>query len=497
MMRSAFSLVEMLIVILIVGFTAAIILSTPKADEREASVRAAADELAAVLRANRAMAIERRVMYAVSFNVQNPPGSNGRVLRNSNGGHWYRTIGPRDELNANLNPPGVGCPPIYSRTASPLNGSSINLASADSPVRYFISAVDRAWVGDRHSLPAGKVRFVALADQDNGDYWENGDTYSATYPRPWFGWWDSASKRLYPWGGYDPSLSMTTQTGPNGILNKPRSRAGRTISHSGFYYEGYDGAIAGCTNPSDRNIYDDTNGDGVINNSETSRFPLWRAGDSRPLINARWGDCMIIFRPDGTAVASWMSLRHNCASNYSTSANLFYDPSLDGTSLLLPADMPAGRRHMMELGPGDMCNRRSPAIGAAAEATWMVNRSGYYFITLGPDLANDNDSYADAQAVVSALMPLYRVGVSPYGDVKVLRVRARLHKNDPGYPDQVLDTALTGNNWNVKAVTDLYYRDHVLVNQVTVPMTYYTSRGYPVTDVVTAEMLRDRKWWLQ
>ena len=493
MSRRGFTLIEMLMVVAVIGLTATMILGTPRSDEREAQVKAAADELAAVLRSSRAQAIERRAMFGVSFNIANQPGSTGRVLNNRGGGHWYRVIGPRDETAANLSTPGSGFPPLYSRDNSALNGSSTkwNLATMDSPVRHILEAVDRAWIGDRRQLPAGKVRFVALTDQDNGNYRENGDTYPATYPRPWFGWWDAVSGRLHAWGGYDPTLAMTTQTGPSNASHKPRSLAGRTISHSGFHYEGYDGAITGCLNPSDRLLYDDTDNNGVVGSGETSRYPLWRAGESRPLINARWEDCMIVFRPDGTAFASWMSLRHGCAISYATSGDLFYDPCLTNTTLLLPADMPAGKRHMMELGPGDMCNRMPNADGAAAEGSWSASRSGYYFITLGPDAATDNDVFPDAVAAMRSLLPLYRVGVSPFGEVVIRRVRTSPRTGE------TFDTVLSGGDWNVKAKTDLYYRDHQLVNKVTVPVTTYPRRGRPVTDLLTPEMLRDRIWWWQ
>lgn len=489
MIRRAFTLVELLVVLAIIGAVAGIILSTPRADARDVQVKAAADELAAVLRASRAMAIERRAMYGVCFNIENQPGSSGWLLNNRGGGHWYRVIGPRDENAANLNLPGTGFPPTYSRNASP---------TQDAPIRYYLEATDRAWIGDRRILPAGKVRFVALTDQDNGNYRENGDTYPPTYPRPWFGWWDSSTNRLHAWGGYEPDLAMTAQTGASAAKHQPRSRDGRTISHSGFHYEGYDGVITGCRNPGNRDVFDDGNSDGIIGSTETTTYRLWDSDSPRPLINARWQDCMIAFRPDGTAFSNWMNLRHACATDFDklswpalTPQNLFYDPSLNGTALLLPSDCPSGKHHMMELGPADMCNRISSSSGAAAEGSWSASRSGYYFLTLGPDLATDDPTYPSASAALHSLMPLYRVGVSPFGDVVVRRIRNQLRSGE------VYDTALTGADWNVKAKTDLYYRDHLLVNKTTVPVTRYTARGKPITDVLTVEMLRDRKWWWQ
>lgn len=486
----AFTLVELLIVIAIIAAAAAMILGPPKADEREAHVRAAALELASVLRSCRSMAMERRAMFSVAFNIENPAGSSGRVLLNK-GGHWYRVIGPRSENASNMQMPGSGAPPLYSRELSPLTGSMTwDRQWNDIPVRHLFEATEEAWVGDRQVLPPGKVRFVALNDQDNGCYRAYGDTYPPTYPRPWFGWWDEATGRLHAWGGYDPTLGLIapTTTDSEGVKHKARTLSGRTISHSGFFYEGYDGPITGCVNPADRTILDSS---GLLSSSTTTRFTMLKAGEPRPLINALWQDCQFVFRPDGTVLADWMRLRHLSALDFDRTGNLVYDPSGNGTTVVLPASMPAGKIHMMELGPGDMCNRMNNGSGSAAEGSSFAPRSGFHFITLGPDPVQDNDSYPNAETAVRALMPLYRVGVSPFGEVVVRRVRTSLRTGE------IYDTALTGSDWNVKAKTDLYYRNHLLVTKQTVPTLKFPKRGKPITDVLTAEMMRGRMWWWQ
>jgi prepilin-type N-terminal cleavage/methylation domain-containing protein len=501
--RRAFSLIELLVVILILAILLGVAVAVPWREERGALVSSSADELAAVLRTTRTLAMEKRALYAVVFNIQNAPGTSGLVLNNRSGGHWYRVLGPTSDGAGGWWFLGNGFPPLYNRELSSLNGADTqNHPTTESPVRHLLEAVERAWVGDRHVLPPGKVRFVALTDQDNGNFRKNGDTYPPTYPRPWFGSWDPVTKRLSPWGGYDPALAMTAQTGDTSWKQKPRIRGGRTISHSGFFYEGYDGPITGCVNPSDRLIVDDTNNDGKIVNDGsddfTKRYPLWRAGQPRPLINGQWQDFMIVFRPDGTVFTDWMRLRHECAKAYDpwANANLFYDPSLDTTNGdALPA---AGKYHVMELGPADLCNRLDQAEGypgimatTGAEGSSFASRSGFYFITLGPDMAKDTDLFPDAQAVLHALAPLYRVGVSPFGEVVVRRVHT---VNRQG---RTFDPALTGADWNNKAKTDLYYRGHLLVDPPTSTKPGYTPRGDPITDVVTTDMLSGRKWWWQ
>ena len=489
--RHAFTLIELLVVVTIIAAVAGMILAVPRSDQREAQVRTAANELAATLRQARALAMERRAMHAVTFNIENPVGSSGRVLRNA-GGHWYRIIGPRSESAANMLMPGTGAPPVYSRELSPLCGAMTwDRAWNDIPVRHLIEAVGEAWVGERQVLPPNKVRFLALNDQDNGCYRAYGDTYPPTYPRPWFGWWEAATGRLHAWGGYDPTLALIapTTTDSEGVKHKARILGGRTISHSGFFYEGYDGPITGCVNPTDRRIYDDPSGTKLLSTSSTARFTLLAAQQPRPLINGLWQDCQFVFRPDGTVMADWMRLRHLCALDFDRTGNLVYDPTLATTTVVLPAAMPAGRIHMMELGPGDMCNRMSSGSGSAAEGASFAGRSGFHWITLGPDPGQDIDSYPDAQAAVRALMPIYRVGISPWGEVVVRRVRANLRSGE------VYDTALAGADWNVKAKTDQYIRNHLLVDRQTVPTLKFPPRGRPITDVLTPEMLAGRLWW--
>lgn len=491
-LRGGFTLVEMLTVLTVIAILMGFVIATPKGDERDAQVKGAAQELAAVLRSARTMAMEARGMYAVSFNIQNPPGSNGRVLSNRSGGHWYRIIGPRNENLGNLAMPGSGFPPLYSRDESSLNGASCRWGRgwSDSPVRHQLEAVERAWVGDRRQLPVGKVRFLALNDQDNGDFREYNDTYAPSYPRPYFGWWDASGSagggigRLYPWGGYDPSRPMTSQTGANNGNHDPRSLAGRTISHTGFFYEGYDGAILDSRQPNDRMLFDTTGS--LLSSSSTATYPLWRTGDPRPLINAAWQDYMIVFRPDGTVFTDWMRLRHGCAIEYGSTGNLVYDPCLYGSALVLPPAMPAGKIHMMQLGPGDMCNRMGSTSGPSAEATSFASRSGFHYISLAPDVASDNDVFPNVGMAMRSILPLYRVGVSAFGEVVVLRVGT----SKPA--GKVYDTALTGAKWNVKAQTDAYYRDHMLVNT-----PGYTRRGTPISNVVTPEMVTSRMWWWQ
>lgn len=91
-----FTLIEMLVVLTIVVVMLGFVMGIPTSDQREEHVRGAAEELAAVLRETRTRAIRKNTPYGVVFNIQNAPGSSGRILNNRSGGHYYRLIGPRD-----------------------------------------------------------------------------------------------------------------------------------------------------------------------------------------------------------------------------------------------------------------------------------------------------------------------------------------------------------------------------------------------------------------
>jgi len=503
--RTGFSLVELLVAMSIVVIAIGITFGSTRLDTREQAVRAAAEELAAVCRKARARAMAEHQAVGLSFNIQNAPGSSGRVLNNRSGGHWYRLLGAGSTVGSEHRI--FGTPPLLVRWYSTRDGAKIQeLGKYDNPIRYFLESVERSWIGPPTMLPAHRVRFLALADQDNGDFVQPGDTYAPTYPRPWFGWWDQSSKRLYPWGGYDPAIPLTDQTGTtDSVLYQPRTLGGRTISPSGFYYEGYDGAIPDSRHPSDRLVVDDTNNDGKIQydtanpgtNDDTSaarRYALWRAGEPRPLVEARFTDCLVLFLPDGTVTAAWMGLRHQYCCNINNGnyngGKLFSDPS----TTTVATTAPAGKFLLRDLAPADRCNRASDSLYTstsaeyATEATWLARRSGAYWITLAPDVADDNDAFADAASALRSITPCYRVGIGLLGDVQVVRVRTSPPPEDPAW---VLDTVLHAGTWGSAAVTSVHYQR----NQRT--LADGTPTGRPVHDTVTPEMLRDRVWWRQ
>jgi prepilin-type N-terminal cleavage/methylation domain-containing protein len=462
-----FTLIELLVVLAVVAILFGMSLTIGlRRNDTEANVKSAADELAAVFRATRTKAIEKYATYAVVFNIQNGNNTSGKQLNNHNGGHWYRVIGPWRQSVTNLT-----FPPFFNRYACSWDGTVIlgNLFGGELAFRYHMQAVEKAWDGDRHQLPVNKVRFVALTDEDNGDFaaclppgfWPPTYKFTNTYPRPWFGYWDPATKRLFPWGGYDHALAGQRLVG------------GNHPSPSGFYYEGDDGAVTGSANQVDRLLVDDTNGDRFVDGT-TPTYPLWHAGQPRPLVNADWQDYMVVFQPDGTVFTDWGRARHG----YGDSSQFYATYGDPATGAAQP---------FTHLGIGDRCNEYPINVqttpNQALEASSFPNRSGFSWITLGGDLPGDDDHYPDAQTALQSIMPLYRVGVSPFGEVRVIKVvnSDRLHRT--------LDPTISGANWNVKATTDTYYQNLKLTNADGTP------RGTPVTDVVTSDMLLNRQWW--
>jgi len=432
-----FTLVELLVVIAIMVTLMALALSVPSADRKRIAVEASARELAATLRQARSMAIERRSTYAVAFNVANGAGSSGQVLNNWDGGHWYQILGPVrsggqvSRLNY-LHPE-----PILSW--KPVVG-----------INSVLAQIDQAWLGERSVLPARKVRFLALSDVDNGHLHLSGssstyyNTFPGTYPRPWCGWYDTGSKRLYGWGAYRSGVATHDGRNP-----------------SGFFYQGTDAAITGSRNVVDR-ISTITGWGGT----------LLATGEVRPIANARWLDSYLTFRPDGSVVAQpFGQLR-------------LYSYAYQGNNSV-GGNAKSPRGDLGDLAPrydtsGDITGRRL-LTPESSQAGHYLARTGYAWITLAPDAEQDSDVYPSAAAAVRAMMPAVRVGINQAGDVRIEPVRAFLPTGT------ALDAGWI-SSWGA-AVTDQRYQGNA-------PSEIDgTARGTIITDALVPEMLTQRCWW--
>jgi len=457
---AGFTLIEIMVVVAIISIVVAMSLSSTffmGHDRRVQQVQAAAYELAATFRKARTRAMETKSPYTVVFNIQNDPASNGRVLNNHTGGHWYRTLGPQASDGL------IGFPAYMNNIAPPYS------------LAEFSTDLDEFWYDDAHVLPAKQVRFIALSDLDWGDYTQTGSGWAGrassgavSYPRPWFGWWSQAEKRLYPWGGYDPA-----------------------ITGSGFYFWGntvnswapVDAQPSGCTNPIDRWADRWTPG-GVYPSSSwipqaTHCDQIYAAGTPRPLINAYWRDCSLIFLSTGEVRwGNWMPARHCYA---------YADIGWTG----------AGKP--FHSGVGERCNQLADLSSAQqysrAEAANFDQDSGGFYITLGPDMPTDNDSYPTAQAALDAMMPLYRVCVTSFGDISVIRV-----STIPKYG--TLAPFPTSEDWFRTGSNLMTCFGEMRYNTATVKASdNKTGRGVyqgaPITGWVTTDMLTNRSVWMK
>lgn len=453
-MRRGFSLVELLMVLAIMAVIMGMVFySFDSKDLRRQVVNEAAEEFAGTVRRARALAIERTASYAIVFHIQNHPDSSGRVLNNRSGGHWYRILGPWTDTGGN-------------------NDGELPTQNTDQwSRRYtlldFARSQDGLWAEDAHVLPAGKVRFLALSDMDYGDWgsW-NGSTRvpsaTASYPRPWCGWYDAAGKRLYPWGGFDAAIT-------------PRS---------GFNYQGWkpggdnnyttvDPVPKGCRHPVDR--YLDRWNPGQMA-AEEPRWPdgdlLYKKDDPRPLVDSMIRDVWFWIRQDGTiSLGGWMTGRNT----YS-----FCDDNSKGFQRGIP-DRGAAK--------GWWLNPHIQVESGAFDAA-----TGGWYITFAPDSLDDRDAFPSAKEALASVSPMYRVFISRFGETRVVPVqnRAELKGLTPFPPN----AAWWQNASNIKLrfPSDRYLDGSKLRGD---GVAYGNKIGEPITDWVTTETLSERQVWLK
>lgn len=484
---AGFTLIELLVVLVIMSILFGLVMfNYPRADRRLQLVKAAAEELAATCRQARALAMSRNATYAVVFHIQNHPDSSGRVLNNRSGGHWYRIVGPSSSIGSHLGnsrqlllPDQVDNVP--SVTGS-LNGSVIT--SSPYTLADFAKSMEKAWVGEAHVLPAGKVRFLALTDMDYGDYGTTSTrrvpSGTISYPRPWFGWWDKdnvaggGAGRWYPWGGYDPA-----------------------IPGSGFYYWGpaaapsyapLDAQPVNSTNGATRLLDRWAEGQQNVNSSGNSSlqlpaFPgadvLNEAGAPRPLVDASWRDMSIVFCPTGEVRWGGTLPGRHCS--------VLRNGTVSGTPVFR--------------GAADRCNGTFSASGMVnqnyqAETGNFDRDSGGFFITLAPDVTTDKDVFNSAEEIQKALMPMLRVFVSVQGEVRIVPVSLKL-ADTGGLSPFPSDESWwrSGTNMRVNFGQDRLVTGSQLD-------TFGTGIGAPepggpITRFLTPDMLINRAVWLK
>jgi type II secretory pathway pseudopilin PulG len=473
----SFTLVEMLVVLLLLMFLFGLVSSLlgPRTIHGN-QVKAAADQLASVLNKARELAMEHRSMYGVTFNIQNAPGSSGSVLNNRSGGHWYRIIGPHDPGSGGWSGAGGYNLPLFFDRNDWSNGGNGTPGSGDVELGWWLNAIQNDFVGPKYVLPKGQARFIALLDQDNGNNWCPYSRFAESYPRPWFGNFIQTSQdsqpRLYCWGGYDQGSIF--QDFWQGIYWRAVRPA--TVNCSAFYYQGDDPPLVGCENTQDRFIIDDPNG---TSQSAQRHFKLMAAGDVRPLVNGNWLDCLLLFNPDGTAtMADWMSMRHQYGST-----------ATDGPGYNWWSD--TTNQNLSQLSVGDMCNGISWWITGYAgcpynnryENSSYADVTGTYWFTIGSDALDDTVTFPNAQAAISAMLPVYRVGVTKLGEVKVVKVTTTMPTGT------TLDTKWMGTMWSNYNIGYLGFWNNLALSAT-------GTRLMPAQDFVTPAMMTNQQWWI-
>ncbi len=481
--RASFSLIELLMAILIMSAVMGMLGSVAGlASIQSSQVKLAAEQLAAVLRQTRQLAMDHQSIFGVSFNITNAAGSSGQVLNNRDGGHWYRILGPHDFGSVSWSGSGSCRMPNFFTASIPWAPGPPPSPAGYSQLGPWLSSVQTDFYGPKYVLPPRQVRFISLTDEDNGSTWTPYSSFLPTYPRPWFGVFSrragDASPRLYAWGGYDAGFA--DNQGTLGVS----WRGSSSRNPSGFYYQGSGPPIVGCVNPQDDLVINDRRGTGAVAQGPApapggyQTLNILPKGQGRPLVNGDWLDCVLLFMPDGSCMRQdWMQMRHAFGQSDYSGPAYYFNLTTSHTIQLL--------------GPGDMCNGSYTGWmnGTALpynnlfEATDYDNVTGMYYITLGPDAADDRVDFPSAASALASMMPMYRVGVSRQGEVQIIKVSADMPLGtalDPKWQTRIWTTGGVGTNgyWNNTALS---------------------AAGEPLEPAetfVTPAMMSNMQWWV-
>jgi type II secretory pathway pseudopilin PulG len=506
---SAFTMIELMVVIAIMVALVGIGFGSLRGDDRSVRVKAEADRLAAVLQRARSMAMRNQASYGVTFNIQNEPGSSGAVLNNRSGGHWYRIIGPA--RNGLLSSAATGR--IEEAGRIPWVGVLENfIGSGPANFPALLDMIRSSWASEPYILPARRVRFLAIADLDEGPRVHSqhpagttvfyGVSASKSYPRPWFGYFDASTQTLWPWGGYRADVPT-----------------------SGFHYAGDNPdpafpvppPVVGCVNPTDRLVSVELRTDGILNNVDLNAdgdvddpferevdYPVLVAGQPRPLVNGNWLDACFIFLPNGQVrMQEWARNRRAFAIAVSAGSSTgggvddmtrYAATAAKGTTAATATRAYWGTKTWFA-NPlsGDHPYDRPPMVH-------FTEHTGGWFITLAPDVDRDQTSFASAREALRSMMPMYRVFISNGGTVQVVRVDEREggldgHTVWPTSSTVWDDVTATVANpiWQNCRAGYLHAVDSDPYNYLT---TQLRPRGIPIVDQVNTRMLTQRIWWL-
>jgi prepilin-type N-terminal cleavage/methylation domain-containing protein len=524
-LRAGFTLVELLVVLAIIAAVGGMVVSVNSKTNNAAQIEMAGEQVCAMLRKARALAIADQAPYSVVFNIQNKPGTTGIVINNWGGDHYCQILryAPGAYLNNSSN--GTMAPPfpmVGATTVALANdphlpwpwNDSVGAGKAGNfdqwpTFAHVVEEIKGCRVGDPLFLPARQVRFLALGDADEGPRLRHrtatsGYGYGTHYPRPWFGWYDDVNKKLHPWGGYDPSLPAVAGLAAGWPAFS---------DYSGLCYQAAsEGAITDSRHPgtTNRTYQVDWNGDtdyvdtDPIRGSEAS-WTLWRAGEPRPLVNAAWADFAIVFEPDGRATFPAMK----CSRKFYRSDNGF-NATISGFAAAVQ-NLHGG------CGAMDLAKRWSSFTAnttMATDTTWTAPTSesvhydrhtGRAHITLAPDTRQDSNSYATAAEALRSMWPMVRVYVTNSGHCGITKVTW-----DEGILDRL---ASEGRQpWPTSAssfamgtaadrtLIEQQYRFgwlHTAYSSANMDtMRDLTPIGMPISDTVSTSMMIRRQWWV-
>jgi hypothetical protein len=204
-------------------------------------------------------------------------------------------------------------------------------------------------------------------------------------------------------------------------------------------------------------------------------------------------DAVVLFYPDGRAeFMEWNRARRS------------FRATPDPSPALWDNNFGSGIPDRAKPGPSPAIPFTDSIYGVSnieiGEVAHFESRTGNWYITLAPDVADDRTTFPSAKAALASMSPCWRVGISPLGIISVIPVMERdgyvaalrdQGKTWPPSPADWLDASPIASN-------KIWFNCHLGLLHAPLGGWWNTSaapRGKPIVNILDPLMLSDRIWW--